>query len=96
MFGLFFVLYFVKLSVGNSYCLNVCAIIILKPAGMLYMYQHQTVMRIQTNVDLHIKIFFKNFNIKMSLQTKNNPTHHLLIEMQKICNFPDFQTQKIE
>ena len=27
-------------------CLEVCAIIILKPAGMLYMYQHETVTRI--------------------------------------------------
>ena len=55
MFGSFFVLYFVKLSVGNGYCLKVCAIIILKPAGMLYMYQHETVMRILKNVDLHMK-----------------------------------------
>ena len=28
-------------------CLGVCAIIILKPADMLYMYQHETVMRIK-------------------------------------------------
>ena len=56
MFRLFFVLYFVKLSVSNGYILEACAIIILKPAGVFYMYQHETVMRIFfKNVDLHLK-----------------------------------------
>ena len=35
-------------------CLEVCAIIILKPAGMVYMYQPETVTSIETNADLHI------------------------------------------
>ena len=56
MFRSFFVLYFVKLLVGNGYSLEVCAIIILKPAGMLCMYQHETVMlNLKKNVDLHMK-----------------------------------------
>ena len=60
-------------------CLEVCAIIILKPAGMLYMYQHETVMRIFKNVDLHMKNISLKL-MKMLLQTKNNPTHHLLFQ----------------
>ena len=59
--------------------LEVCAIINLKPAGILYMYQHENVTRIKKNVDLHMKNISLKL-LKMSLPTKNNPTHRLLFQ----------------